>query len=87
MAKPILKRLTEQLRAKGMPEGKAVAVAIKKMRAAGNIEKKSTKMTKRGMVRSKMGAAGRAKDRAAKEQGKPASSFTYNHITNRARAK
>jgi len=84
--KPITKRLVEQLKAKGMPEGKAHAVANKKMQAAGNITK-SGKETKKGKKRTKMGAAGRAKDRAAKSSGKKASDYTYNQMNNTARLK
>lgn len=86
MPKPITKRLTEQLQAKGMSEEKARAVAYKKMRAAGNVDS-SGKMTKKGKKRSAMGAAGRAKDRAAKASGKKKSQYKYSKRTNRATLK
>jgi hypothetical protein len=87
MAKPILQRLTEQLMAKGMPKGQAVAVATKKMQEAGNLKPGTTKMTAKGKKRSAMGASGRAKDRAAKSSGRKPGDFTYNQLNNTARLK
>jgi hypothetical protein len=87
MPPPIVKRLTAQLRAKGMPEGKANAVAIKKMQEAGNLKPGSTDMTEKGKARTAMGAAGRAKDRAAKETGRKPGDYTYNQLNNTARLK
>jgi hypothetical protein len=87
MAKNIVKRLTEQLQAKGMTEGKANAVAVKRMQAAGNVKPGSSELTPQGKKRSEMGAAGRAKDRAAKYSGRAPEQFTYSSKTNRARVK
>ena len=87
MAKPIHKRLTEQLIRGGMPKPKAAAVAVKKMQEAGNLKPGTTELTAKGKKRSKMGAAGRAKDRAAKASGHKASEYKYNPRTNRARLK
>lgn len=87
MAKPILKRLVEQLRAKGMSAGMANAVAIKQLQKSGNLKKGSTEMTEKGRKRSEMGAAGRAKDRAAQKSGHSASEYKYNPRTNRATLK
>lgn len=84
--KNIRTRLTEQLMAKGMPPVKANAVATKKMVEAGNITP-SGALTEKGKKRSAMGAAGRAKDRAARASGHKASDYTYNQLTNRARLK
>jgi hypothetical protein len=85
--KSILKRLTEQLEKKGMPVGEAVAVATKKLQAAGDIKKGSTKETPKGKTRTAMGAAGRAKDRASKKSGTPVSGYKYSTKTNRATKK
>lgn len=87
MAKPILKRLVEQLRKKGMSEKTAYAIAVKKLQESGNLKKNSTEMTQKGVRRSKMGAAERAKDRAAKKSGRKASKYVYNSKTNRATLK
>jgi 3-oxoacyl-ACP reductase-like protein len=84
---PIRDRLISQLKAKGMPAGKAAAVATKTLQKSGALKKGSIEPTKKGLVRTKMGAAGRAKDRAAKETGRSASDFKYNQLTNRARLK
>jgi len=86
MAKNIVKRLTEQLQAKGMSKGMANAVASKKMTEAGNTTK-AGKLTKKGKKRTEMGAAGRAKDRAAKTAGKEVKDFKYSSKTNRATLK
>jgi len=45
----------------------------------------SGKLTAAGKARDNMTAEERAKDRAAKRSGKPASAFTYNPKTNIAR--
>lgn len=87
MAKPILKRLVEQLQRKGMSVGSANAIARKTLQASGNLKKGSDEMTEKGKKRSKMGAAGRAKDRAAKASGHKASEYSYNPRTNRATLK
>jgi hypothetical protein len=83
----IVERLVSQLKAKGMDEGKAQATARKVLQKSGSLKAHSDTLTKKGEARSKMGAAGRAKDRAAKETGHAAKSFKYNQLTNRARLK
>ena len=85
--KPILQRLVEQLRRKGMSVGMANAVARKKLQQSGNLKKGSDKMTSKGKKRSAMGAAGRAKDRAAKASGRKPSEYKYNARNNTARLK
>ena len=80
----ILKRLIKQLTANGMEPGKARAVAIKRMREAGNIEKNSTEATSKGKKRGKMTPAQRAKDRAAKKRGGKPSDYKYNKNNNSA---
>lgn len=86
MPKHIEQRLREQLRDKGLSPAYAAAAARKKMREAGNVEKDNT-LTAKGAERSRMGAAGRAKDRAAKATGRKPSEYTYNPMNNTARLK
>jgi hypothetical protein len=83
----ILERLVSQLQAKGMPKSKAFAVATAGLQKAGDLEKGSQKLTRKGMIRQSMGAAGRAKDRAAKASGHKKSEYSYNAKTNRATLK
>lgn len=83
----ILERLVSQLEAKGMGKSKAFAVATKKQQEAGNLKPGTQELTAKGAKRQAMGAAGRAKDRAAKESGGKPSDYTYNQLTNRARKK
>jgi hypothetical protein len=88
MVKPkILKRLVKQLEDKGMDAGKANAIAISSLRKSGNLKANSTEPTKKGIVRGNMTPAERAKDRASKESGKPASKYIYNKKTNKATLK
>jgi hypothetical protein len=86
MPPPIRDRLVQQLLRKGMPRGKAQAVATSQMQKAGNLKPGTTEMTAKGKERTAMGAAGRAKDRAAREtKAKDApADFKYNARTNRA---
>lgn len=84
----ILERLVGQLQAKGMPKAKAYAVATSQMQKAGNLKKGTQTLTAKGAKRQEMGAAGRAKDRAAKASGNhKASEYAYNPRTNRATLK
>ena len=80
----ILKRLISQLKANGMSEGQARAVAIKKLQESGNLKKGSTEATAKGKKRGKMTPAQRAKDRAAKKSGGKASDYKYNKKNNSA---
>jgi len=80
-------RLVSQLKAKGMPEKEAYAVASKQLQRAGDLKPGTKELTSKGKTREAMGAAGRAKDRAAKASGHKASEFKYNQFTNRARLK
>ena len=79
-------RLTSQLMGKGMPKPQAKSLATKKMVEAGNLTP-AGKLTAKGKTRSAMGAAGRAKDRAAKASGHKVSDFKYNQLKNTARLK
>lgn len=87
MPPPIRTRLVGQLIAGGMPAPKANAVATKKLQAAGDLKPGSTSMTAKGEARTKLGAAGRAKDRAATASGHQAGDYKYDAQTNRARLK
>lgn len=83
----IVERLTSQLEAKGMPEGKAHHVAVTTLQRAGVLRPGTETLTPKGEERQAMGAAGRAKDRAATESGGKRSpdDYVYNQLTNRAR--
>lgn len=81
----ILERLVSQLKAKGMPESQAYAVATAQLQKAGNLKAGTQELTDKGAKRQEMGAAGRAKDRAAKYSGGKPSDFVYSSKTNRAR--
>lgn len=79
----IVERLVSQLTANGMSKDKAYAVANKKMKEAGNIDK-SGKETAKGKKRGNMSPAERAKDRAAKKSGGKPSDYKYNKKNNSA---
>lgn len=84
----ILTRLVSQLREKGFSEGSSRAIAVSSLQKYGNLEKGSTKPTKKGLRRGKMTPAERAKDRAAKYSGKhDTSAYKYTAKTNRATLK
>lgn len=83
----ILERLINQLKDKGFDVGAATAIATKQQQKAGNIKKGSHELTKKGKKRQKMGAAGRAKDRAAKRSGRKPSEYKYNPRNNQATLK
>lgn len=83
----ILSRLESQLEKKGMGMGQAAAVATKVLQKAGDLKKGSSAETAKGKERSAMGAAGRAKDRAATASGHKPSDFKYNQLSNTARLK
>ena len=81
--KNLVKRLTRQLAAKGVDNAKGVAVGVLEKR--GHL--KDGKLTAEGVRREKLGAAGRAKDRAAKYSGGDPEDYKYNPDTNRATKK
>ena len=74
----LVKRLTAQVGDKG------TAIGILKKR--GHVDDKG-KLTAKGKKRDSMTAAERAKDRAAKRQGKSPKDFSYNPKTNTAKLK
>lgn len=79
----IVERLVKQLTANGMEKDKAYAVAVKKMKEAGNLDKHG-KETAQGKKRGNMTPAQRAKDRAAKKRGGKPSDYNYNKANNTA---
>jgi hypothetical protein len=81
--KDLAKRLTRQLAAKGNKDAKSMAYGILNKRG----DAKGSMLTAKGKAREALGAGGRAKDRASKATGKPASSFKYNAKTNSTREK
>ena len=84
----ILKRLTRQLRSKGVQNSRAVAIS--QLQKHGILkEGSSEELTSHGKTRNAMSAGERAKDRAAKySKGKhSADDYNYNPKTNRARLK
>lgn len=72
----ILERAVSQIKARGVPEGQAYAIATASMQKAGNM--KGGKATAKGTARGKMTPAERAKDRAG---GK---GYKYNKFNNSA---
>jgi len=84
----ILDRLVSQLEAKGMDKKKAFAIATSSLQRAGDLKKGSQELTPKGEKRQAMGAAGRAKDRAAtRSKGHKAGEYKYNQLTSTARLK
>jgi len=83
----ILKRLVTQLERKGMPPGIAYATARASLQKTGVLEKGSDNLTKYGEKRQGMGAAGRAKEKAAKRSGRSPGEYKYNPKTNTATLK
>jgi DNA-binding transcriptional regulator PaaX len=79
----IVERLVSQLTANGMDKKKAYAVAVSRMKKAGNLDS-SGKETEKGKKRGDMTPAQRAKDRAAKERGGKPSDYKYNSKNNSA---
>ena len=77
-------RLARQLASKGNKNARGMAIAILKER--GHLDANG-KLTAEGKERQAMGASGRAKDRASKQSGRPASDYKYDPKTNRATLK
>lgn len=80
----ILDRLVSQLKANGMDEKKAYAIAVSQLQKSGNLKKGSTEATAKGERRGNMTPAQRAKDRAAKKSGGKPSDYRYNKNNNTA---
>ena len=83
----ILERLVSQLMQKGKSKSSAFAIATSSLQRAGDLKPGTNKATPKGNARGKMSPGARAKDRASKQSGKPASSFNYNSKTNVATQK
>jgi hypothetical protein len=79
----LLERLTSQMASQKNPVKDPEAVARAVLIARGHM-KEDGSYTKQGEARNNMTAEERAKDRAAKRTGKPASAFGYNPRTNSA---
>ena len=83
----ILDRLIQQLKDKGMDNDKANAVARSQLQKNGVLKKGSDELTDKGEKRNSMTPAERAKDRAAKKDGKTPKEYKYNKKTNIATQK
>ena len=80
----IVDRLSRQLRSRGKSGSKSLAIALLKKNGILN---KDGELTAKVKKRNAMSPSQRAKDRAAKRSGKPASKYKYNKKTNRATLK
>lgn len=80
----ILDRLVKQLKARGMNEGSAYAIATSSLQKSGNLKKGTQEATKKGIKRGNMTPAERAKDRASKARGGKPSDYKYNSKNNTA---
>ena len=83
----ILDRLVQQLMDKGKSKDAAYAIANAQLQKNGILKKGSTELTDHGKKRNSMTAAERAKDRAAKKDGKSVRDYNYNPRTNTATQK
>lgn len=83
MSSRLQRRLTRQLASKGLKNAKAVADSLLEKRG----QLKDGKLTEKGKARQSLGNDGRAKDRASKTSGRPASDYKYNPKTNQATLK
>ena len=72
----LIDRLAEQVGSRDM--------ALEILKKRGHVDSQG-RLTAEGRKRDQLTAEERAKDRAAKRTGKPASSFTYNPLTNLAK--
>tara|TARA_Y100001973_G_scaffold63567_3_gene92996 strand:- start:5038 stop:8832 length:3795 start_codon:yes stop_codon:yes gene_type:complete len=83
----ILDRLVQQLMAKGKSKDAAYAIANASLQKNGVLKKGSQELTDKGKKRNSMSAGERAKDRAAKKDGKSPNQYNYNKKTNIATLK
>lgn len=77
---PLAERLKRQLAAKGNKDAESMAYGILNKRG----DMHGQKLTPKGKARQDLGAAGRAKDRAAKASGGDPREYGYDKKTNRA---
>lgn len=75
----LVNRLTAQVGSRGL--------AIELLKKRGHLKADGKTLTEAGKKRNAMTASDRAKDRAAKRTGRPASDFAYDPRTNVARKK
>lgn len=87
MAAKIWTRLVSQLRAKGHDVNSAQAIATSSLQKSGNLKPGSRDATVKGARRGNMTPGQRAKNRAARAQGKSPKAFKYNARANRATLK
>lgn len=80
----IVKRLTNQLRSKGIKGAKNMAVGL--LKKYGEVSSDG-KLTDKGKKRQSLGAEGRAKSRAVKYNGGKANDYKYDPKTNKASKK
>ena len=83
----IYDRLIQQLLDRGVDKDRAHAIATAQLQKSGVFKKGTRTLTAKGKKRQAMGAAGRAKDRAAKRSGRKPSDYNYNPRTNGATLK
>lgn len=72
---PLITRLTRQLSADKVPDARSEAIRI--LRERGHVHMQCEKLTVAGKERERMGPAGRAIDRAAKQSGHPKRDYKY----------
>lgn len=77
----LLDRLAQQLADAGRASPREMARDI--LMERGHLDKDG-KLTPAGQARQDLGAAGRAKDRASRQSGRPSHQYAYNPRTNRA---
>jgi hypothetical protein len=81
---PLVMRLKEQILARGKHTADdAEEIALKTLEQRGHIDGDG-RLTLQGQARQDLGAAGRAKDRAARYAGRSPDQYAYNPATNRA---
>lgn len=83
----VVHRLYSQLQKQGHDDDAAEEIALAKAAEHGNFDRAQMELTNQGRERSRLGAAGRAIDRAAKTSGHAESAYRYNARTNRATLK
>ena len=83
----IYDRLVSQLKAKGKSDDAAHAIATSQLQKHGILKKGTRELTDKGRERNSMSASERAKDRAAKKDGKSPEDYEYNKKTNIATQK
>ena len=83
----IYDRLVSQLKAKGKDNDAAHAIATSQLQKHGILKKGTRELTDKGRERNSMSASERAKDRAAKKDGKSPKDYKYNNNTNIATQK